>query len=108
VLADDFVPDGLCVDELDTVWSVWWDHGAVRRYDATGQLLQTVRVPVPRTSSCCFAGRNRDLLVITTGRTDESDSGRLFVARPGVSGPAATRFAGNLKQMSLHQRMAGE
>jgi sugar lactone lactonase YvrE len=51
---------------------------------------------VPRTSSCCFAGRNRDLLVITTGRTDHPDSGRLFVARPGSTGPAATPYAGPL------------
>jgi sugar lactone lactonase YvrE len=92
--SDGYVPDGLSVDDHDTVWSVWWDHGTVRRYDRSGTLLGTVSVPVPRTSSCCFAGPDRDLLVITTGHTGEPDSGRLFVARPGVTGPAATRFTG--------------
>lgn len=94
--SDGFVPDGLTVDADDTVWSVWWDRGTIRRYDRSGLLLQAVAVPVPRTSSCCFAGRDRDLLVITTGRTDHPDSGRLFVARPGITGPAATPFAGPL------------
>jgi sugar lactone lactonase YvrE len=97
--SDGYVPDGMCVDDEDTVWSVWWDHGAIRRYDRAGRLLQTVRVPVRRTSSCAFAGRNRDLLVITTGRVDDNDhpdAGRLFVVRPGVSGPTAVRFGGAL------------
>jgi sugar lactone lactonase YvrE len=92
--SDGFIPDGLTVDDHDTAWSVWWDHGTVRRYDPAGTLLGTVSVPVPRTSSCCFAGPDRDLLVITTGHTGEPDSGRLFVARPGVTGPAAARFTG--------------
>lgn len=92
--SDGYVPDGLTVDDHDTVWSVWWDNGTVRRYDAAGTLLATVTVPVRRTTSCCFAGPDLDMLVITTGRLDEPDSGRLFVARPGVTGPAATRFTG--------------
>ena len=97
--SDGYVPDGLSVDDADTVWSVWWDHGSIRRYDRAATLLATVSVPVRRTSSCCFAGPGRDLLVITTGRVDQHDhpdAGRLFVARPGVTGPAAVRFAGAL------------
>lgn len=92
-------PDGLTTDDDDTVWTAWWDGGAVRRYDGAGRLLAQVRVPVQRTSSCCFAGPDRDLLVITTGVTegrDEPDAGRLFLARVGATGPASVPFAGAL------------
>ncbi|MGI9091963.1 MAG: SMP-30/gluconolactonase/LRE family protein [Mycobacteriales bacterium] len=93
------MPDGLTTDDAGTIWTAWWDGGIVRHYDAAGELLTQVRVPVRRSSSCCFAGPDRDLLVITTGVTDgldEPDAGRLFLARPGVTGPAAVPFAGEL------------
>lgn len=97
IVADpDLQPDGLTMDDEDHAWAACWDGGEIRRYDTGGQLLASVRVPVSRTSSCCFVG---DLLVITTGEVPgERDSGRLFVARPGVSGPAAVRFAGALPE----------
>lgn len=99
VLAEDFLPDGLTTDDEDTVWSANWDGGEIRHYDLAGRRLPGVRVPVQRTSSCCFAGPNRDLLVITTGTIDgkpEPDAGRLFLARPQVTGPATVRFSGEL------------
>jgi sugar lactone lactonase YvrE len=102
VLADHiagFLPDGLTTDDAGGIWSASWDEGTIRHYDPAGTLVGRVRVPVQRTSSCCFAGPRRDLLVITTGRIpdqDEPDAGRLFMVRPGVTGPAATPFAGQL------------
>ena len=91
------VPDGLTVDDEDTVWSAWWDGGRIVRLAPDGAELGSVAVPARRTSSCCFAGPDRDLLVITTGQADGGpDEGRLYVARPGVTGPAATLFAGQL------------
>jgi len=104
ILADNvegFRPDGLTTDDAGNVWSASWDEGVIRHYNAAGTLLGRVRVPVQRTSSCCFAGPDRGLLVITTGRVpdqDELDAGRLFVVRPGVTGPAATPYAGELPQ----------
>jgi len=94
-----FTPDGLTMDDDDRIWCACWDGGVIRTFDAAGQLQGVVRVPVPRTSSCCFAGPDRDLLVITTGQiagSDDPDAGRLFIARPGVTGPAAVAFSGEL------------
>lgn len=93
------MPDGLTVDDEGCVWASWYDGGAVRRYSPAGEHLATVRVPVKRTSSCTFAGPDRDLLVISTGRADDDpapEKGRLFCCRPGVTGPAAVPFAGSL------------
>lgn len=99
LIAEGFRPDGLTTDDEDTVWTANWDAHEIRHYDLSGAQLPGVRVPVQRTSSCCFAGPDRDLLVITTGVVDgkpEQDAGRLFLALPGVSGPATVRFAGEL------------
>lgn len=94
-----FRPDGLCVDEADTIWSANWDGGEVRHYDLSGRQLEGITVPVRRVSSCCFAGPNRDLMIITTGQIagyPESQAGQLFIARPGVTGAATPRFRGRL------------
>lgn len=92
-------PDGMSTDDSGEIWAAFWDSGTIRHLDGAGADVSVVRVPVQRTSSCCFAGPNRDLLVITTGQLgddDDPDAGRLFVVRPGVTGPAATAFAGTL------------
>jgi sugar lactone lactonase YvrE len=63
-----------------------------------------VDVAVAQTSSCAFAGPGRDLLVISTSaegmdepaRAAHPEAGRLFTARPGVTGPAAFAYRGPL------------
>lgn len=97
--SDDVRPDGLTTDDNGEIWAAFWDSGTVRHLDGAGAVQAVVRVPVRRTSSCCFAGPDRDLLVITTGRIGDdnhADAGRLFAVRPGVTGPAAAAFAGTL------------
>ena len=63
-----------------------------------------VEVPVAQTSACCFAGPDRDLLVVTTSaegmsdadRAGQPDAGRLFTARPGATAPPASPYRGPL------------
>ncbi|MGY1747124.1 SMP-30/gluconolactonase/LRE family protein [Blastococcus sp. SYSU D00695] len=101
---DDGVADGLTVDDAGCLWTALWGGGQVRRWSPDGELLAVVEVPVARTSACCFAGPGRDLLVVTTStegmsdaeRAEEPDAGRLFTARPGVTGPAASSYRGPL------------
>jgi sugar lactone lactonase YvrE len=100
----DGVADGLTVDDAGCVWTAMWGGGAVRRWSPDGDLLAVVEVPVEHTSSCCFAGPERDLLVISTSRRDldaaqraqHPDAGRLFLARPGQTGPPAAAYRGPL------------
>ena len=95
-------PDGMTVDGEDHLWVAVWGGGQVRRYSPAGELLTVVRVPTENTSSCAFAGPELDHLVISTstqGLSDEAraaqpDAGRLFVVRPGVTGPAAGVYRG--------------
>ena len=101
---DDGVADGLTVDDEGCLWTALWGGGQVRRYSPDGELLAVVEVPTDHTSSCAFAGPGRDLLVISTSqqglseeqRAAQPDAGRLFTARPGVTGAAANPYRGPL------------
>jgi sugar lactone lactonase YvrE len=104
----DGVADGLTVDDEGCLWTALWGGGQVRRWSPGGELLAVVDVPVPQVSSCAFAGPHRDVLVISTSaegmdeaaRAAMPDAGRLFTARPGVSGPPAAPYRGRLDGLS--------
>ncbi len=103
---DDGVADGLTVDDEGCLWTALWGGGQVRRWSPEGDLLAVVEVPgVAQTSSCAFAGPAHDLLVVSTSaeglddaaRAAQPDAGRLFTARPGVTGPPAGVYRGPLE-----------
>ncbi|TFV63404.1 SMP-30/gluconolactonase/LRE family protein [Geodermatophilus sp. DF01-2] len=106
----DGVADGLTVDDEGCLWTALWGGGQVRRWSPDGELLAVVEVPVAQTSSCAFAGPGGDLLVVSTSaegmddaaRAAQPDAGRLFTARPGVTGPPANPYRGPLE--GLRQR----
>jgi len=93
-------PDGLAVDSDDGIWVAFWEGSAVRRYDGdTGALTAEIEVPVPRVTSCAFAGAKVNQLIITTARGDQTDddvpeSGMTFICEPGVVGLPTVLFAG--------------
>ncbi len=84
----DGVPDGLAVDDEGGVWLALWGGRAVRRYDPAGRLEATIDVPAENVTACCFGGADGRTMFITTAAPD----GRVYVAAPGVAGPAATPF----------------
>lgn len=92
-------PDGLAVDSDGGIWVAFWEGSAVRRYDGgTGVLTTEIAVPVPRVTSCAFAGAKLNQLIITTalGKQDEDDvpeSGMTFICEPGFVGLPTVLFA---------------
>lgn len=95
------MPDGMCIDEEGMLWIAHWDGFAVRRWNpGNGDLLQTIELPVPQVTSCCFGGKNSDELFITTAKTGLSDeqlkqypgSGNLFTIKLSVKGKLPERF----------------
>jgi sugar lactone lactonase YvrE/DNA-binding IclR family transcriptional regulator len=101
--ASDGKPDGLTVDDQGCLWVALWDAWQIARYSPDGQLMQRVRVPVPRPTSCCFGGDNLDTLFITSAslRLDEAQlasaplSGSLFaLSLPDARGLPEATFAG--------------
>ncbi len=96
------MPDGLCLDDDGNLWIAFWGGGEVRCFTPDGEELARVVLTAPHVTSVAFAGPDLDLLVITTATyrlTPEElaaghDSGRLFLADVGVSGPPTRRWAG--------------
>ena len=85
------VPDGLVIDDEGGVWLALYGGAQVRRYSPEGALEAQLDVPADNVTAVWFAG---DRLFITTARSPQPLGGSLFVAEPGVSGPAARIFAG--------------
>ena len=83
------VPDGLVVDDEGGIWLALYGGAQVRRYSPDGELTEKLAVPADNVTACWFAGSQ---LFITTARSPQPLGGGLFVAEPGVSGPAARAF----------------
>lgn len=91
-------PDGICVDTDGNLWVAIWGRGEVRCFSPRGQLLATVLVKAPHTSSVAFVGPGRDRLLITTARDElPPTTCRASRLRPpvpcGRPRPRATTFA---------------
>lgn len=99
---DDGYPDGICIDAEEHLWIAMWGLGRIDRYSPSGELVGSIEVPAPHTSSVAFAGVDLDVLVITTATQDLDDeqlelfphSGRVFTVRPGVRGLPQPLWAG--------------
>lgn len=93
--------DGMAIDSEGMLWIAHWGGHAVRRWDpASGNVLQTIKVPAPHVTSCCFGGADLSTLFITTARSGLSDkqleeypmSGSVFVYQTQTSGKPADVF----------------
>ncbi len=68
-------PDGMCIDQAGKLWVAHYGGSGVFCWDPdSGELLAKVELPVPHITSCCFGGKNMDLLLITTAQENLSDS----------------------------------
>ena len=90
------IPDGMCVDGEDGLWIAFWDGSQVRRYDEKYKLSEKIDLPVSYTTSCAFAGKDLDQLVITTAHNNEMgkhpQAGMTFICKPGIKGKKTTLF----------------
>lgn len=93
-------PDGLALDCEGGLWVCQFNGGCLLRYDRHGVLTDTLAVPVPRPTSCCFGGEDMRTLYITTARfamtpaelADFPDAGNLYAVRLQVPGCKRHRF----------------
>ena len=85
---DDGTPDGLTVDDEGGVWLALYGGGCVRRYRSDGVLDDVLELPARNVTACCFGGAGLRRLFITSAAPD----GDVYVAEPGVTGPAAQPF----------------
>jgi len=85
------------------LWVAVWGSSEVSRWDpGSGELLQTIALPVTQVTACAFGGPDLDQLYITTARirldeqalAEQPHAGGLFKAWPGVRGVETYEFAG--------------
>jgi sugar lactone lactonase YvrE len=87
-------PDGMTVDADGNLWVALWDGGAVIQLSPTGKLLQEIKLPVSRVTSCTFGGRDFTKLFITTASlgVTEDLAGSVFVVDTDTQGRHANLF----------------
>ena len=92
------VPDGMCIDSEDGLWVAFWGGRKVRRFNSQFEITDEIELPQPYVTSCAFAGRDLNLLVITTARFDQTgedgDIGKTYVAKVSITGTATQIFQG--------------
>lgn len=92
------LPDGLTVDADDRVWLAVWGSGRVLGFRPDGTLAQTLLLPAPHVTSCCFGGRGPRTLYVTSaassadGTPPDQRAGHVFALNVGATGRPARRF----------------
>lgn len=97
-------PDGMTIDEEGMLWIAFFEGWGVCRWNPhNGKLLERIKLPVSKVTSCCFGGRLLNEFYITTAKVHLNDSqlkeqplaGALFVISDfGFRGRPAHTFGG--------------
>ncbi|XP_028809835.1 regucalcin [Denticeps clupeoides] len=98
------IPDGMCVDREGKLYVACYNGGRVLCIDPhTGTRLHTVKLPVEKTTSCCFGGQDFSELYVTSAYKGmdqdallrQPEAGCIFkVTGLGVKGIPPNSFAG--------------
>ena len=84
------LPDGMCMDVQGRAWVAGFYGQGVTCWDMnTGEMVDQIKVPAKRTTSCCFGGPNYDWLFVTSAcfgveageREEFPHSGGIFVVK---------------------------
>lgn len=88
------IPDGMTLDAEGNLWVAIWDGSAVIQLSPSGKLLQEIKLPASRITSCTFGGRDLTKLFITTASrgVDEQLAGSIFVVDTDTQGRRANLF----------------
>eukprot|EP00890_Picochlorum_soloecismus_P002944 jgi/Picsp_1/3650/NSC_06487-R1_smp-30 gluconolaconase lre domain-containing protein len=88
------VPDGMAIDSDGNLWVAIGESGSVCCYDgASGALMESIKLPVKRPTSCIFGCENLETLFVTTrvetGPDASANHGAIFAVNiAGVKGMA--------------------
>lgn len=63
----EYIPDGMCIDAEGMLWVALFNGGKLIRCDPnTGKKVSEICLPVTQTTSCCFAGPELDVMIVTS------------------------------------------
>jgi len=77
------IPDGLSIDSAGNIWVALWGEGRVDCLSRSGDLLGSVVLPAPHTTSVAFVGAHRREIAVTTARFGLSDEQLELYAHSG-------------------------
>ena len=85
------LPDGMTLDENDHLWVALWDGHRVIHIDKNSkEIMDEIRFPCPKVSSCAFGGSDLSELYVTTAAKSDADTypkaGNVFKVLTGVKG----------------------
>ncbi|HVV68809.1 MAG TPA: SMP-30/gluconolactonase/LRE family protein [Gammaproteobacteria bacterium] len=94
------LPDGLAVDSQGDLWSAHSYGWRITRYAPDGSIKEVIPMPISRPTSCCFGGKNLNILYVTSARGNLSeadllrgpDAGGLFAMTTEVTGISETCY----------------
>lgn len=97
-------PDGMAVDSDGYLWVALFAGARIIRLNPDGQVMQTIDMPVPNITKCCFGGTDLKTLFITTAAKGLSKedrmayplAGNLFSVQVDATGLLSTPFNGGL------------
>lgn len=100
------IPDGSAIDVDGCLWNARWDGSAILRITPEGKIDRSIRMPIPRPTSCIFGGPNLDTLYVTSATQGLSPaqlqssplSGSVFAIHgltQGMPVPALTQLSSN-------------
>ena len=99
VAIDIGVPDGLTVDARGFVHVAIWRGARINVYAPDGRLDETIAMPVPSATSCCFGDEDLRTLYVTTDgrrlsgeRPDDPLPGRVLALRRDAPGSLCPRM----------------
>lgn len=79
------LPDGMAIDVEGMLWIALYGGSGVGRWNPhTGEMTDFITLPVPLVTSCAFAGKDLNRLMITTAAGN--GGGHVYTAVPGVKG----------------------
>lgn len=79
-------PDGCTTDADGNLWVACWGGSRVVQFNsATGAVMQTIRLPVTRVSSCAFGGSDLTDLLVTTAQEGMSEAERAAEPQAGMT-----------------------
>jgi sugar lactone lactonase YvrE len=92
------IPDGMSVTAGGKIVVALWDGGRVEIYEPSGKKISEIKLGVSRPTSCTFAGKDGDVLIVTTASqgidlTKEPSAGKpLAITGTGLSGLPPHRY----------------
>jgi sugar lactone lactonase YvrE len=76
-------PDGLAIDSQGELWLALWGEGRVDHFDTSGDVVDSISVASPHSTSLCFAGPELDTVIMTSAQFNMSAQGLAEFDRAG-------------------------